>query len=384
MLSHRIGTIEPSATLAIDTKVKELKKRGEDVIDFGVGEPDLPTPQNIKAAAIKAIHEDFTYYTPPTGIIELKQAIAKKLEDINNVVYSPSQIALSCGGKHSLYNILLAAINPEDEVILPKPFWVSYIEQIKLVGGTAVIADTDNDLKIRADLLREKITDKTKLIILNSPSNPSAMICDDSELKRIADLVCENNLSVISDEVYEYFVYDGKKHVSIASLNEEIKERTIISNSVSKTYSMTGWRIGYTAGPLRIIRGIDRLQSHTTSNPTSIAQKAALEALTGPQESIAKMLKIFTERRKFIIKRINELNTIVCSKPEGAFYIFPNISEAGLNSIEFTNQLLEEEQVAVIPGIAFGQDTNIRLSYAKSIEEIKEGMDRMESFCDGL
>ena len=214
MLSHRAGNIEPSATLAIDTKVKELKKKGEDVIDFGVGEPDLPTPQNIKAAAIKAIHEDFTYYTPPTGIIELKQAIAKKLEDINKVVYPPTQIALSCGGKHSLYNILLAAINPEEEVVLPKPFWVSYIEQIKLVGGTPVIADTDNDLKIRADLLREKITDKTKLIILNSPSNPSGMICDDIELKRIADLVCENNLYIISDEVYEYFISDGLHHIN--------------------------------------------------------------------------------------------------------------------------------------------------------------------------
>ena len=384
MISERVKKIEPSATLALDAKVKELKKKGEDVINFSVGEPDYPTPQSVKAAAVRAINEDFTYYTPASGILELKQAIAKKLEAVNNVTYSPNQVSVSCGGKHSLYNIMLALLNPGDEVLLPKPFWVSYIEQIRLSGGVPVITDTDGDLRIRADLLRDKLTDKTKLVILNSPSNPSGMICEEGELKRIADLVCENKLYVTSDEVYEYFVYDGKKHVSIASLDDEIKKRAVISNSVSKAYAMTGWRIGYSAGPQEIITAINNLQSHTTSNPNSVAQKAALEALTGAQESVAKMVKAFDDRRKLIVKRLNEMNTVVCSKPEGAFYVFPDISESGLSSTEFANELLEEEHVAVVPGIAFGQDKNVRLSYATSVDQIREGANRMEKFCDSL
>ena len=383
MLSNRAKNIAPSVTLAITAKAKQMKKEGIDVVGFGAGEPDFDTPDNIKEAAKKAIDEGFTKYTPVPGIPELREAVAKKFQKENNLAYAPDQIIVSNGGKHTLYNIMLAILDKGDEVIIPVPYWVSYEEQVKLAEGKAVFCNTDN-FKIKADLIAEKVTPKTKLLILNSPNNPSGAVCDKNELKKIADLAVEKNFYVVSDEVYEKLIYDGNEHVSIASLNNEIYKRTITVNAVSKTYSMTGWRIGYCAGPADLIKGMSNVQSHTTSNPCSIAQKAALEALNGPQEKAAEMIKAFDERREFMFKRLNEIKGIKCSKPEGAFYCFPDISGTGLKSMEFTEKLLEQEKVAVVPGKDFGNDNCVRLSYATSMENIKKGLDRIEKFCESL
>ena len=383
MLSNRAKNIAPSVTLAITAKAKQMKKEGIDVVGFGAGEPDFDTPDNIKEAAKKAIDEGFTKYTPVPGIPELREAVAKKFQKENNLAYAPDQIIVSNGGKHTLYNIMLAILDKGDEVIIPVPYWVSYEEQVKLAEGKAVFCNTDN-FKIKADLIAEKVTPKTKLLILNSPNNPSGAVCDNNELKKIADLAVEKNFYVVSDEVYEKLIYDGNEHVSIASLNNEIYKRTITVNAVSKTYSMTGWRIGYCAGPADLIKGMSNVQSHTTSNPCSIAQKAALEALNGPQEKAAEMIKAFDERREFMFKRLNEIKGIKCSKPEGAFYCFPDISGTGLKSMEFTEKLLEQEKVAVVPGKDFGNDNCVRLSYATSMENIKKGLDRIEKFCESL
>ncbi len=380
MLAQRVKNISPSATLAIDTKAKQLKKEGKDVVIFGAGEPDFNTPENIKQAAKKAIDNNFTRYTPVGGIPELKQAVVDKFKRENNISYDVSEILVSCGGKHSLYNIAMAVLDRGDEVILPVPYWVSYEEMIKLADAKPVFCKTDEKFKLTADMFEEKITNKTKMLFLNSPSNPSGAIVEPNEIKKIADLAIKNNFYVVSDEVYEHFIYGNKKHLSIASLNDEIKNLTITSNSVSKTYAMTGWRIGYSAGNKEIIKAMDNLQSHSTSNPSNIAQYAALEALNGPQDSVKQMVKAFEERRKFIYKRLNEIEGISCVEPEGAFYAFPDISETGMSSIEFASKLLDESLVAVVPGIAFGSDKHIRLSYATSIHEIERGIDRIETW----
>lgn len=384
MLAKRALNIAPSATLAIDAKAKQLKKNGEDIVVFGAGQPDFSTPDNIKQAAIKAINDNFTGYTPSGGIIELKQAVAAKLKRDNNLTYDPSEILISCGGKHTLHNIMQVLLNKGDKVILPTPYWVSYEEQIKLAEAKPIFVKTDKKFKITADKIAEKINKKTKLIILTSPSNPTGAVIDEEELVKIADLAIKNNIYVISDEVYEFFIYDGKKQFSIASLNDQIKALTITVNAVSKTYSMTGWRIGYCAGPKEIINAMDNLQSHTTSNPTSIAQKAALEALNGPQDSVKIMVDEFDKRRKYMTERLNQIKGISCSLPEGAFYCFPDISKTKLGSIDFSNRLLDEAKVAVVPGIAFGSDKHARLSYATSMDDIKKGMDRIEEFCNKL
>ncbi len=381
MISIKVSEIEPSPTLAIDSKAKSMRKQGLNVINFSIGEPDFPTPENIKDAAIKAIKNNFTYYTPASGITELKEAIVKKLELFNGLKYDINQVTTSCGGKHSLFNIMQTILNPGDEVLLPVPYWVSYLEQIKLAGARPILVPSDNKYKIRAELLRDKITTETKLLILNSPSNPAGTICEKDELHKISELVLQHDLWVISDEVYEVFVYDGKKHVSIASLNEEIFEKTIISNSFSKTYSMTGWRIGYTAGPVDIIEAMNSLQSHTTSNPNSIAQMAALEALQGSQDSVQKMINAFNKRRMYIVKRLYEIPELECFAPEGAFYVFPKIEGINLTSMNFAKKILDEFYVALVPGLAFGLDQNLRLSYAISVEEIEDGLNRIEKFC---
>jgi len=381
MVSNKVRNIAPSPTLGIGAKAKKMRQEGLRVINFSVGEPDFPTPENIKKAAISAIEENFTYYTPTSGITELKEAVARKLKSYNNVNYEPKQISISCGGKHSLFNIMQALLNPGDEVLLPVPYWVSYLEQIKLAEAKPILVPTDSRYKIRAESIRDKITERSKVLILNSPSNPAGMISEESELRKISDLLLQNNLFVISDEVYEAFVYDGLKHLSIASLNQEIYERTIISNSFSKTYSMTGWRIGYTAGPLEIIESVNRLQDHVTSNPNSVAQRAALEALLGPQDSVHEMVNSFDERRKHILKRFNEIEELECHKPEGAFYAFPKIVGMEMTSTEVADKMLEEARVALVPGIGFGLDENLRLSYAISLEEIEEGLNRIEEFC---
>jgi aspartate aminotransferase len=382
MISNRASKIEASPTLAIDAKAKSMRQHGIHVINFSVGEPDFPTPENVKEAAIKAINEDFTYYTPTSGIPELREALAKKLKSFNGLDYIPDQISISCGGKHSLFNIMQVILNPEDEVLLPVPYWVSYIEQIKLAGGKPILVPTDSQYKINAELLEERITDRSRLLILNSPSNPAGTICEEDELRKISEIILKKDLWVISDEVYESFIYDGKKHVSIASLNQDIYNKTIISNSFSKTYSMTGWRVGYTAGPIKIIKAINSFQSHVTSNPNSIAQKAALEALLGSQNSVRKMIDSFDKRRKYILKRFNEIPELDCNKPEGAFYVFPKISGVKMKSMDFAKKILEESHVALVPGKAFGIDENLRLSYAISIEDIEEGLNRIYKFCN--
>jgi aspartate aminotransferase len=381
LLSKRVFDLKPSETLAITSKAKELKKAGVKVVNLSAGEPDFPTPENIKNEAAKAMKENFTYYTAASGIPELKIEISKKLKEVNKAFYEPEQICVSAGAKQGLYAVMQVILNPGDEVLLPTPFWVSYLEQIKLCEATPVLVPMDEKNKIKADLIEEKITSKTKCLILNSPSNPAGMICDFKELKSIADLALERGFYIISDEVYEFFVYDGKTHISIASLNDEIREKTIIVNSFSKTYSMTGWRIGYLAASKEIIEAVSSFQSHAIGNPNSIAQKAALEALRGSQDFTYKMVKAFDERRKFVVKRLNEILKLSCIMPEGAFYVFPEITQTKLTSVKFAEKLLEEAGVAIVPGAAFGSDSHIRLSYAASMEEINEGMERLEKFC---
>ncbi|MGB6681290.1 MAG: pyridoxal phosphate-dependent aminotransferase [Candidatus Bathyarchaeia archaeon] len=383
MISQRAISINPSLTLGVTATAKKMRQEGKDVVSFGAGEPDFPTPPNIKDAAIRAINEDFTYYTPTAGIEPLRKAIADKLRDFNHISYEPEQVIVSCGGKHSLYNIMQVLLDPKDEVLLNTPYWVSYLEQIRLAGAIPKLVSKINE-KIDFDNMRKQVTNKTKFLILNSPANPDGTVSDESELKYLADFVLEHDLWIVSDEVYECFVYNGIKQLSIASLNDEIMEKTVISNSFSKTYSMTGWRIGYTAGPKDVIAAIKRLQDHMTSNPTSIAQMAALEALKGPQDSIKKMIEAFDKRRMVMVTRLNEMKGIDCKIPKGAFYAFPEIKNTGLTSMKFAERLLNEENTAVIPGVAFGKDDNIRLSYATSMQEIEKGMNRIEQFCNKL
>ena len=380
MLSARVRGIAPSATLSIDAKAKQLKKDGKDVVIFGAGEPDFNTPENIKQAAIKAINNNVTRYTPVGGMPDLKKAVAEKFKRDNNLNYNVSEILISCGGKHTLYNIAMAVLEKGDEVILPTPYWVSYEEMIKLAEAKPIFCETDERFKLSADNVKEKITGKTKLLVLNSPSNPSGAIVDTAEIRKIAELAVKHNFYVISDEVYEFFIYGNNDGLSIASLNEEIKKLTITVNAVSKTYAMTGWRIGYCGGNKDVIKAMENLQSHSTSNPCNIAQMAAIEALNGQQDSVKQMVKAFDERRRFMHKRLNEIEGISCVEPEGAFYAFPDISGTGITSMEFSSKLLDEALVAVVPGIAFGSDKHIRLSYASSINEIERGLDRIEKW----
>ena len=379
MLSERVRNIAPSATLAIDSKAKQLKKEGKDVVIFGAGEPDFNTPDNIKQAAKKAIDNNITKYTPVGGMPELKNAIAGKFAQFNKINYDASEIIIGCGGKHVLYNAMMTVLDKGDEAILPVPYWVSFEEMVKLAGAKTVFCETDKKFKLTAEKIEEKITAKTKLLVLNSPNNPSGAIAEPSEIKKIAKLAVDNNFYVISDEVYEYFTY-GKEFLSIASLNDKIKNLTITANSVSKTYAMTGWRIGYCGANKDVIKAMDNLQGHSTSNPSNIAQMAALEALHGPQDSIEHMVKAFDERRKYVHKRLNEIDGIFCVEPEGAFYAFPDISQTNMDSMSFSSRLLDEVLVAVVPGIAFGSDKHVRLSYAASMHEIERGLDRIEKW----
>jgi len=389
-LSKRAGTIKPSPTLTIDAKAKALRASGEDIISFGVGEPDFDTPENIKNAAIKALKDGFTKYTPVGGIDELKTAIIEKFKRDNSLTYEKDEIIVSCGAKHSLYNIAQALFNPGDEVIIPAPFWVSYPDQVILNDATPVIVMTDekNSFKLTPELLKANLSKKTKALILNTPSNPTGATYDRKTLEAIADLAIKYDFYIISDEIYEKLTYDGFQHISIASLNDEIKQRTIVVNGLSKSYAMTGWRIGFSAGPKEIITAMTNIQSQSTSNPTSIAQKAAVEALIGLQDFIPKMISEFDRRRKYMIERLNKIKGLSCVPPLGAFYIFPNVSSyygkkfnnTTINSsIDLANYLLEEAKVAVVPGVAFGDDRHIRLSYATSMENIKEGLDRIEN-----
>ncbi len=385
-ISRRAASLTPSITLAIDAKAKQMKAEGIDVVGFGAGEPDFATPKHITEAAIKALNEGFTKYTPSSGIPELRQAAADKFKRDNGLTYKPSQIIISCGGKHSCCNVVQAICDPGDEVIIPAPYWLSYPEMARLAEATPVILETTDrtEFKITPGQLRGAITPRSRLFILNSPSNPTGSLYTPQELKALGDVCVEKGVLIMSDEIYEKLVYDGAQHASVASFSQAHYEHTVIVHGLAKAYSMTGWRIGMTAAPEPIAKAIDALQSHSTSNPTSFAQKGALAALNGPQDHIPVWLAEFARRRAYAWKKLNGIPGISCVNAKGAFYLFPGISRLGLNSMDFCARLLEEEKVAVVPGIAFGADDYVRISYATSMEQLEKGLDRIEKFAKRL
>jgi len=388
-LSQFTRQLKPSETLAISTKAKALRAQGRNIIDFGLGEPDFATPANIIRAAEHAMAEGFTKYTPPAGLPALRRAIADKLKRENDLDYAPEQIIVSCGAKQALYNVAMVLLDAGDEVLIPGPYWVTYPTQVVLAGGTPVIIPTTaaDDFKITGEALRRYLTPKTKGIILNSPCNPTGAVYTPAELEDLARVLLDTNLFIITDEIYEHIIYDGLQQISIATLHPALKERSVVVNGFSKSYAMTGWRLGYCAGPREVIEMCDRLQSQTTSNATAFAQVAGIEALTGPQDSVRAMAQAFEERRNFVAPRLNAIPGITSNTPHGAFYIFPNI--AGLfgrraqgqpltTSAEVANYLLDEAGVAVVPGDAFGDDHYMRISYASSMAELEDGLARID------
>ena len=394
-LSKKAISINPSMTLVITAKAKELKAAGVDVVSFGAGEPDFNTPDNILNEAIKAMHEGKTKYTPTSGVLELREAICDKFKKENNLHYKPNQIIVSTGAKQCLANAFMAILNPGDEVIIPVPYWVSYPELVKLADGKPVFVQTGEDCnyKYTIEALEEVVTENTKAILLNSPNNPTGTIYEKEELIEIAEFAKKYNLIIISDEIYEKLIYDNKNHISIASISEDAFNRTIVINGLSKSYAMTGWRIGYAAAPLEIINLMVSIQSHTTSNTNSITQYAAIEALNSKQDNLNNMIAEFERRRNFMIEKINSIGGLNIIKPNGAFYVMINIENFFgteingnkiTNSMNFSEALLEEEKVAVIPGVAFGLDNYIRVSYATSMELIEKGLSRLESFLGKL
>ena len=385
-ISTRAASLSPSLTLAIDSKAKAMKAAGEDVVGFGAGEPDFDTPQHIKDAAIKALNEGFTKYTPSSGIPELRQAIADKFQRENGLGYKPSQIIVSNGGKHSCYNVILATCQEGDEVIIPSPYWLSYPEMVKLAGAKPVIlATTDRtEFKVTPAQLRAAITSNTRLFILNSPSNPTGSVYTPDEIRALGDVCVERGVLIMSDEIYEHLTYDGAVVKSVASFSPAHFAHTIIVHGFAKAWSMTGWRLGFLAAPEPIAKAIDAVQSHSTSNPTSFAQKGAVAALTGPQDHLPKWLAEYAKRRTYAWRKLNSIPGLTCVNSKGAFYLFPNISATGLKSAEFCARLLEQEKVAAVPGIAFGADEYLRISYATSLANIEKGLNRLEKFVKGL
>ena len=385
-ISNRAAALTPSITLAVDAKAKQMKAEGIDVVGFGAGEPDFATPAHITKAAIDALNAGFTKYTPSSGIPELRQAAADKFKRDNGLTYKPSQIIVSCGGKHSCWNVILAVCNPGEEVIIPAPYWLSYPEMVRLAEGVPVILPTsdETEFKITPMQLRRAITPKTRLFILNSPSNPTGSLYTPEEIKELGDVCVDAGILIMSDEIYEKLVYDGAQHASVASFSPEHYEHTILVHGLAKAYSMTGWRIGLTAAPEPIARAIDAIQSHSTSNPTSFAQKGAVAALNGPQDHLPIWLAEFARRRAYAWKKLNSIPRISCVNAKGAFYLFPNISGLGLKSMDFCAKLLEQEKVAVVPGVAFGADDYVRISYATSMENLEKGLDRLEKFARTL
>ncbi|MCQ2559655.1 MAG: pyridoxal phosphate-dependent aminotransferase [Clostridia bacterium] len=390
-LADRAAGISPSPTLAIDAKAKQMKAAGIDVINFGVGEPEFDTPEHIKAAAVEALQKGMTKYTPASGTLALKEAVVKKLKEDNGLDYETANIVINCGAKHSLYNTFQVLCQTGDEVILPAPYWVSYVEQIKMTGATPVIikAEAQNGFKITPEQLKAAITPKTKVFLLNSPSNPTGAVYNKAELQALGEILVKHKIAIISDEIYEKLVYDGNQHISIASLSPELKDLTIVINGVSKAYAMTGWRIGYLAAPAPVAKAISSLQSHSTSNPASVSQAASIAALTGDQTPLAEMHQAFTERRQYILDRIAAIPGLECAAPGGAFYVFPRMTAYIGKSYQGTvingaddlaALLLEKANVALVPGIAFGDNTCFRMSYATSKENIKAGLDRLEAF----
>ena len=385
-ISARAAQLSPSLTLSIDSKAKAMKAEGIDVCGFGAGEPDFDTPDHIKAAAIAALESGFTKYTPSAGLPELRQAIAEKLEADNQITYRPSQIVVSSGAKHSCYNAILATCQAGDEVLIPSPYWVSYPDMVRLAGAEPVIVQTTerNGWKMRASDFENAMTPRTKMLILNSPGNPTGSVYTREELEAIVEVAAEEDIYILSDEIYEKLVYDDVKHVSIASLSPEAYDLTITVNGFSKAYAMTGWRLGYLAAPEAVAKAVDNIQSHSTSHPCSFAQKGAVAALKGDQQPLADMRDEFSMRRNYMFDRITKIPNITAVKPEGAFYILVNISQLGLSSQNFADRLLSKANVAVIPGAAFGDDRTVRLSYATSIDIIKKGLDRFQDFCRTL
>lgn len=386
-LAKRVAALTPSSTLAITAKAKELKAAGHDVIGLGAGEPDFNTPQHIMEAAVKAMYDGHTKYTPSGGLATLKQEIIKKFQRDQQLDYKPSEIIVCVGAKHALYTLFQVILDEGDEVIIPTPYWVSYPEQVKLAGGVPVYVEglEENEFKITPEQLKQAITKRTKAVIINSPSNPTGVIYTKEELQALGDVCLAHDVLIVSDEIYEKLVYGGHEHVSIAQLSPQLKKQTIIINGVSKSHSMTGWRIGYAAGDADIIRAMTDLASHSTSNPTSIAQYAAIAAYSGPQEPVEQMRQAFEERLNIIYDRLIQIPGFSCVKPQGAFYLFPNAKEAatmtGYESVDaFVEALLEEAKVALVPGAGFGAPNNVRLSYATSLDLLHQALDRIEAF----
>ncbi len=385
-LAQRVTKVPPSMTLAISAKAKAMKADGLDVCSFSAGEPDFDTPEHIKEAAKKALDEGKTRYGPAAGEPKLRAAIAKKLQTDNHLNYQPENIIVTNGGKYSLFNLMLALIEAGDEVIIPVPYWVSYPEMVKLAGGTPVFVPTEasQGYKITPEQLRAVTTEKSKLFVLNSPSNPTGMVYSPAEIQDLADVIVEKDLLVVSDEIYEKILYEGAEHLSIGSLNPEIFARTMLSNGFAKSYAMTGWRVGYAAAPVELIQAMTRIQGHSTSNVCTFAQYGAIAALEGSQDPLQIMLEAFAERRRLILDRIAAIPHLSCPQPEGAFYVYINIAETGMDSLEFCTLLLDKYHVAAIPGVAFGSEGGIRMSYATDLTSIQKGMERLEKFVSTL
>jgi aspartate aminotransferase len=385
-ISERAAQLTPSLTLSIDSKAKAMKAEGIDVCGFGAGEPDFDTPEHIKAAAIEALQAGFTKYTPSAGIPELRAAIAEKFAADNGLTYRAGQVIVSNGAKHSCYNAILATCQPGDEVIIPAPYWVSYPDMVRLVGAEPVIVPTmeRNNWKMSAEDFENAMTPRTKMLIMNSPCNPTGSVYTREELEAIVEVASGEDIYILSDEIYEKLIYDDAKHVSIASLSKEAYDLTITVNGFSKSYAMTGWRLGYLAAPEAVAKAVDSIQSHTTANASAFSQRGALAALKGDQQCVADMREEFDMRRNYMIDRLSKIPNITAVKPQGAFYVLVNVSQLGLTSQNFADRLLSKSNVAVVPGAAFGDDRTIRLSYATSIDIIKKGLDRFQDFCRTL
>jgi len=385
-LAQRATILTPSLTLSIDSKAKAMKAEGLDVCGFGAGEPDFDTPEHIKAAAMAALERGFTKYTPSSGIPELRQAIADKFLADNNLTYKPSQIIVSNGAKHSCFNAILAACQPGDEVIIPAPYWLSYPEMVRLAGAEPVFVQTkeENGWKMTSEEFQDAMTPRTKMVIINSPGNPTGSVYTKAELEALVEVAEEEEILILSDEIYEKLTYDGAEHVSVASLSPEAHDLTITINGFSKAYAMTGWRLGYLAAPEPIAKAIDAIQSHSTSNPCSFAQQGGLAALKAGQGPVEDMRSEFDLRRQYMLSRVTGIQRTSVVTPKGAFYVLMNISQLGLSSTNFADRLLSKHHVAVVPGIAFGDDRTIRLSYATSMDVIKKGLDRLDEFCRTL
>ena len=385
-LASRVSELTPSLTLSIDSKAKALRAEGVDVYSFGAGEPDFDTPEHIKAAAIEALNAGFTKYTPSSGTPELRAAISEKFKRDNGLDYKPSEIIVSNGAKQSCFNAIMAVCGEGDEVIIPAPFWLSYPEMVRLAGAEPVIVQTtaENDWKMTPQQFEEAMSPRTKMVIINSPGNPTGAVYSKEELRAIVEVAADEEITILSDEIYECLTYDGAEHVSIASLTPEARDLTITINGFSKAYAMTGWRLGYLGAPEKITKAIDSMQSHATSGPCSFAQKGGLAALTGSQQCVADMREEFNLRREYMFDRLSAIHNVSAVKPKGAFYMLADVSKLGMTSTNFADRLLSKANVAVVPGIAFGDDRVVRLSYATGLDVIKPGLDRFEDFCKTL